>query len=121
MARLTFHPLVEIFPRMEDSAFDALVADIKEHGVREAIWVYKGEVLDGRNRALACDQLGIKCPTREYKGKNPLAFVISMNLKRRHLSESQRAMAAARIANMTHGGDRRSMSGNWMRGAEVES
>jgi hypothetical protein len=31
-----------------------------------------------------------------------------MNLKRRHLNESQRAMIAAKLANMPHGGDRKS-------------
>jgi|LSQX01.1.fsa_nt_gb hypothetical protein len=31
-----------------------------------------------------------------------------MNLKRRHLTESQRAMIGARLANIEHGGDRKS-------------
>ena len=32
-----------------------------------------------------------------------LAFVISLNLKRRHLSESQRAAVAGELANLEHG------------------
>ena len=44
----------------------------------------------------------------ELDGHSPLDFVISKNLKRRHLDESQRAMVAARLANLSHGGDRRS-------------
>ena len=31
---------------------------------------------------------------------DPLSFVVSMNIKRRHLNESQRAVIAAKIANM---------------------
>lgn len=44
----------------------------------------------------------------EFAGADPLAFVVSLNLHRRHLSESQRAIVAGKLANLTHGGDRRS-------------
>lgn len=90
---------------MEGAESAALVADIKANGVRESIVVFRGQIVDGRNRFLAAQQLGIKCPTREYKGKKSelLAFVISANLHRRHLSESQYAMIAARIADMRQG------------------
>ena len=101
----SFHPLIIIFPEMEKHAFAEFVADIKLNGVREPVWIHKGQILDGRNRWLACEVLGIKCPTREYIGdeKALLAFVISQNLHRRHLDASQRAMVAAKIANMRQG------------------
>jgi ParB-like chromosome segregation protein Spo0J len=104
-SRLTFHPLLTIFPEMDQSAFAEFVADIKEHGIHEAVWTYKGQLLDGRNRWLACQELGIECPQREYMGKESelLAFVLSANLQRRHLDSSQRAMIAAKIANMRQG------------------
>jgi hypothetical protein len=38
-----------------------------------------------------------------YKGDNPIAFVVSLNLRRRHLDESQRALVAAKLANMRQG------------------
>jgi hypothetical protein len=50
---------------------------------------------------------GLPCATRVYAGNDPLGFILAMNLHRRHLNESQRAMVAAKLANMTHGGDRR--------------
>ena len=59
-----------------------------------------GLLLDGRNRFKACQEVGIQPLFREYKGDNPTAFVISLNLKRRHLNESQRAMVAAKLENM---------------------
>ena len=47
---------------------------------------------------------------RDWMGNlnNLLAHVVSLNLHRRHLNESQKAMVAARLANISHGGDRRS-------------
>lgn len=97
------HPLAELFPLMEGEALNALVADIREHGVREPIVLLDGKVLDGRNRYLAARECGATLPTAEFDGADPLAFVISLNLKRRHLNESQRAMVAAKIAKQPKG------------------
>lgn len=100
---LTFHPLANIFPLIEGTDFDELVSDIRVHGVREPIWLYQGEIIDGRNRYRASEVAGVDCPMREYLDDDPVAFVISLNLKRRHLSESQRAMVAAKLANLGEG------------------
>lgn len=98
-----FHPLANIFPLLEGHGFDELVSDIKAHGVREPIWRYDGRILDGRNRFRAATVAGVECPSREYLGKSPAEFVVSLNLHRRHLSESQRAMVSARLSNMERG------------------
>lgn len=96
------HPLCTAFPLMNSNQFSALVADIRENGLLEPITLYEGKILDGRNRYTACVvNLGIDPEFVEYKGEDPLAFVISRNLSRRHLDESQRAMIAAKLANMT--------------------
>jgi len=39
----------------------------------------------------------------DYRDNDPLAFIISMNVKRRHLDESQRSLIASRLANMRLG------------------
>lgn len=99
-----YHPLANIFPLIEGQAFDDLVADIRTNGVREPIWMYQHQILDGRNRYRAAKEAGVKCELRTYDGDDPVGFVVSLNLHRRHLTESQRAMVAAKLANMPHGG-----------------
>lgn len=88
--QLDFHPVANIFPLMTGQEFDALVNDIAEHGQAEPIWLYDGQVLDGRNRYRACMELGIVPDVREYTGNDPHAFVVSLNLHRRHLTREQR-------------------------------
>jgi N6-adenosine-specific RNA methylase IME4/ParB-like chromosome segregation protein Spo0J len=100
---LKFHPYAEIFPLLEGEEFGELVADIKAHGIREPIWIYEGQIIDGRNRYRASEIAGADCPMREYMGDDPVAFVVSLNLKRRHLNESQRAIVAAKLATLRRG------------------
>jgi hypothetical protein len=102
---MKFHPFSEVFPLLEGDDFAALVADIKAHGLQEKIWQYGGKVLDGRNRFLACQKAKVKPQYRKFTGSEDaaLAFVVSANLQRRHLTTPQRAMAAARIATLRQG------------------
>src|SRR3984893_8261459 len=108
---LSFHPLANIFPLLEGAEFVELVEDIRQHGQREPIVLYQNQILDGRNRHRACLAAGIACWFEEYDGDDPLAFVISLNLKRRHLSESQRAMVAAKLATLKRGDNQHSPIG----------
>lgn len=94
---MKFHRLAEIFPLIEGAAFDELVADVRANGIREPVWTYQNEILDGRNRWRAAAQAGIECPQREYTGDDPLGLVLSLNLKRRHLTASQLAFVALGI------------------------
>jgi hypothetical protein len=96
-----FHPISEIFPLMGDKEFAELRDDIHVNGQRDPVTLLKGQILDGRNRYLACKDLGIDARIVEWDGVgSPLAFVISHNLRRRHLSESQRAMVASKLSTI---------------------
>ena len=93
------HRFAEIFPLLDDPEIDKLATDISMHGQRERIVMFREQVLDGRNRAAACERIGIEPLIENFEGDEDaaLAFVISKNLRRRHLNESQRANAAARV------------------------
>jgi hypothetical protein len=101
-----FHPLADIFPMLEDDELKSLSEDIKAKGLTEPITLYEGKVLDGRNRYRACDLSEVELRPdhfTQYEGDDALGFVVSKNLHRRHLNESQRAAIAAEIANMPQG------------------
>jgi hypothetical protein len=106
---IEFHPLADIFPLIEGAEFDALVDDVREHGLADKIVTHEDKILDGRNRYRALAHIGLTdeeilhCHSEPFVGTDALAFVISKNLKRRHLNESQRAMVAARLATTRHG------------------
>jgi hypothetical protein len=85
-----FHELANIFPMIEGTTFDALAADIASHGVREPVVLFEGKILDGRNRYRAAHQTGTRFATVDYTGPDARAFVMSMNLHRRHLTTEQR-------------------------------
>src|SRR5262245_64864510 len=98
---MQFHEVANIFPMMSAEEFVALKTDIQQHGLREPIWTYHGQIIDGRNRYLACTELGIEPEYREWGGEGSLvAFVVSLNLQRRHLSSSQKAVLAVDVEKL---------------------
>jgi ParB-like chromosome segregation protein Spo0J len=91
--KIPFHPLADIFPLMQGEDFTALVADIREHGLRESIVLYEGKILDGRNRYRACIEAGVEpAYPKTFTGDqaDAVAFVISVNIRRRHLTLGQK-------------------------------
>ena len=107
---MEFHPLADVFPLIEGVEFAELVSSVLARGQLEKIITYEGKILDGRNRYLACKQAGVTPVSEEFEGTFDEArdHVIDANLRRRHLDTSQRAIIASKLANITHGGDRRS-------------
>jgi len=93
------HSAAGLFPAMRDDEFAQLKADIREHGQKMPILVYHNKIVDGRQRLRACRELGIEpvFVAIEDLGMPVQSFVVSQNLHRRHLDDSQRAMIAARL------------------------
>lgn len=90
------HPAAGLFPLMGEAELAALAADIRANGLRVPILVDgNGQVLDGRNRLAACEIAGVEPTFEAANGDDPLALVVSLNVKRRNLNAGQRAVAAA--------------------------
>jgi hypothetical protein len=90
---LAQHPLSSAFPSMSPLDFSELVNDIRGNGVQHPITIFEGMVLDGWHRYLACQQIRCECPSVLFTGKDPVRFVLSLNLNHRHMTGSQRAEA----------------------------
>ena len=98
------HPAAELFPLMTDAEFAGLKADIDEYGQREDIIAWKGKIIDGRNRLRACQELGIEPSIADLDDHHdPITYVISHNLHRRHLTTTQRSSVAGKVATMRRG------------------
>ena len=98
---MQFHEVANIFPLLEGEELQALVEDIRQNGQIEPIWTYQGKIIDGRNRYRACQRLGLEPKAREWDGTGSLVqFVVSLNLHRRHLSSSQKAVVAVDVLPM---------------------
>lgn len=94
MDTLQDHPIASIFPLLAEPELAELAEDIKANGVQVPIVLFEGKILDGRNRYRAAQSVGAHFVTNHYAGDSPTAHVISLNLKRRQLTSSQRAMVA---------------------------
>lgn len=99
-----WHPFAERFPRIEGAEWEAFKASIaKTKGNRVPVTYRmvggKAEGLDGRNRLLACEELGIPCrmeeeivPDAEVKD-----YILARNVHRRHLSAELRRELVAEL------------------------
>jgi hypothetical protein len=97
-----FHPVADLFPLMNDGELDSLAENIFLFGQRESVLLFEGMVVVGRNTVLACERKDIEPKVADFRGgeREVVSFVIRMNLRRASLSESQRAMIAARLVEM---------------------
>lgn len=94
-----FHDAANIFP-LDDEHIDDLSADIAEHGLQYPVELLGGKIVDGRRRYLACRIAEVEPDFIEVEPEDPIAYVVSLNLHRRHLDVSQRALVAARVREL---------------------
>jgi len=104
------HEYVELFPLMLDDELRELADDIKANGQHDPIVLFDGQIIDGRHRYMACRLAGVEPKFTTFEGTETdvLPFVVSRNVHRRHLNAAERALAAAYLVTIRHGGNRRS-------------
>ena len=97
MNALDIHELAALIPPMSADEYEALRSDVAKQGLIEPIITFEGKILDGRHRYEACQESGTEARFGQYGGTDPVAFVISANVHRRHLTASQKAVVALNV------------------------
>jgi hypothetical protein len=90
----TIHPVCDLFPLLGRSDVEKLADDIKANGLIHPVVVHEGQIVDGRNRLLACIDLGVEPRYVEWRdiyfGSMSLSrWIWSVNAERRHLTIDQ--------------------------------
>lgn len=96
---MEFHEAANLFP-LDETEIQSLAKDIKKNGLLCPIEVFEGKIIDGRRRFMACKVAGIEPDTVKVNPEDPIAYVLSLNLHRRHLTTSQRSMVGSRAREM---------------------
>lgn len=96
------HPYSKLFPDCNEEQFEMLCKDLKENGQRQKALIFQGLILDGNQRQRACVKNKMELQWKCFKGSKEAALnlVVSLNLHRRHLNDSQRACIGAEIIKM---------------------
>jgi hypothetical protein len=83
------HPICLLMPPADEEELQNLADDIRAHGLLDPIVLFENRILDGRSRAAACHSVGLTPRYVEFEGtrEEALMFVVSHNLKRRHLTK----------------------------------
>ena len=104
------HPYADKFPMLPEPELAELAESIRANGLRNPIVLTPdGLILDGRNRAAACERVGVAPTTTVYEGDDLAEYVIDANSSRRHMTTGARAMATALVLVE----DGRRINGKW--------
>ncbi len=83
-----FHPLANEYPLMGEAELERLADSIRENGLLYKVIVWNGQVIDGRNRLLACVKYSIPCQFEDsiVEEKELPSLIDALNEHRRHLT-----------------------------------
>lgn len=84
----------------------SLQNNILAYGQIHPVVTWNGQIVDGRNRWEACRRIGVKAKTKEMEFESEsavISFIVGANLRRRHLTESQRGMITTELAKLALG------------------
>lgn len=113
MADYEFHPFASVLPMLSPIEINELAADIQGNGLRSEIVLLDGKILDGRNRYKACLIANVEPRFKDFNGDgDPIDYIVSVNVKRRHLTASQKAMVVAKILDLPRGNPKLKSSKN---------
>lgn len=95
------HPVADRFPLVGDLELRNLAESIRDDGQQVPIVVTaEGVLIDGRNRWRGCAMAGVEpdIEVRSFEDELEIArYIAAVNIHRRHLNESQRAMLGAEL------------------------
>ena len=97
------HPAADLFPMMTRDELAEFAADIRKRGQLSPIVIWKGQIVDGRNRFQACALANVTPETIEHEfadDADAAQFVMSRNIHRRHLKPGQRAALIGKLREM---------------------
>jgi len=100
MDELAIHPYANLLPMMTQTEYEALKLSVQADGLLQAIVLFEGKILDGRNRYRACIETGTPVRTVDYDGGDPVGFALATNSHRRTLTLKQRAIAGVQAADI---------------------
>lgn len=98
------HPVAELFPMLPDDELRELADSIAADGLLHPIVIdTEGVLIDGRNRLRACQIAGVEPHYTSLNGHDPVTYILSTNVTRRHMNAGQRAMVRAKAQRSTDG------------------
>ena len=116
------HPLSSAFPAMSDSEYTELSKSIEQIGLQNPIVLFDEMIIDGWHRYCACLDTGTAIKTIVLSESiNPQEFVLAQNKERRHLTQSQIALAAIKVYEWLRDGVKAALQPSYAQYAQVKS